>query len=69
MRLTQGTFSYLPDLTDDQIRSQVAYAQAQGWAVNVEYTDDPHPRPVSSRRATKAAARWKVLILRPEKTV
>ena len=44
MRLTQGTFSFLPDLTDDQIRSQIAYAQAQGWAVNVEYTDDPHPR-------------------------
>jgi ribulose-bisphosphate carboxylase small chain len=32
MYITQGTFSYLPPLTDN------------GWAVSVEYTDDPHPR-------------------------
>jgi ribulose-bisphosphate carboxylase small chain len=44
MRLTQGTFSFLPDLTDDQIRAQVQYALDKGWAVSVEYTDDPHPR-------------------------
>jgi ribulose-bisphosphate carboxylase small chain len=44
MRLTQGTFSFLPDLTDEQIRAQVAYAMKNGWAVNIEYTDDPHPR-------------------------
>ncbi len=44
MRLTQGTFSFLPDLTDEQIRKQVAYCQNNGWAVNIEYTDDPHPR-------------------------
>ena len=44
MRITQGTFSYLPDLSDDEIRAQVEYALAQGWAVSVEYTDDPHPR-------------------------
>ena len=44
MRLTQGTFSFLPDLTADQIRKQVDYCMKQGWAVNVEYTDDPHPR-------------------------
>lgn len=44
MRLTQGTFSFLPDLTDEQIRKQVAYCQSNGWAVNIEYTDDPHPR-------------------------
>ena len=43
-RLTQGQFSFLPDLTDAQITAQFAYALAQGWAVNVEYTDDPHPR-------------------------
>ena len=46
MRITQGTFSYLPDLTDDEIRAQIGYAQAQGWAVAVEFTDDPHPRNV-----------------------
>ena len=44
MRLTQGTFSFLPDLTPEQIRKQVEYCQSNGWAVGVEYTDDPHPR-------------------------
>ena len=44
MRLTQGTFSYLPDLTDEQIKKQIKYCLDNGWAVNVEYTDDPHPR-------------------------
>nr|AAD04747.1 ribulose-1,5-bisphosphate carboxylase, small subunit [Palmaria palmata] len=44
MRLTQGAFSFLPDLTDDQISKQVSYAMGKGWSVNIEYTDDPHPR-------------------------
>jgi len=44
MRVTQGTFSFLPPLTDEQIRKQVEYCMRQGWAVNLEYTDDPHPR-------------------------
>ena len=44
MRITQGTFSFLPDLTDDQIEAQVQYALERGWAISVEYTDDPHPR-------------------------
>jgi ribulose-bisphosphate carboxylase small chain len=44
MRITQGTFSFLPDLADQQIAKQVDYALAQGWAVSIEYTDDPHPR-------------------------
>ena len=43
-RLTQGQFSFLPDLTDEQIKAQIAYALKNNWAVNVEYTDDPHPR-------------------------
>jgi len=46
MRITQGTFSFLPDLTDDEIRAQVDYALSKGWALSVEYTDDPHPRNV-----------------------
>jgi ribulose-bisphosphate carboxylase small chain len=46
MRITQGTFSYLPDLTDAEIAAQIAYAQGNGWAVAVEFTDDPHPRNV-----------------------
>ncbi len=44
MRITQGTFSFLPDLSDDEIRAQIDYAIEQGWAIGVEYTDDPHPR-------------------------
>ena len=44
MRMTQGTFSFLPDFTDKEIQAQVDYALKQGWAVSVEYTDDPHPR-------------------------
>src|SRR5579884_3708258 len=44
MRITQGTFSFLPDLTDEQIKAQVKYCIDKGWAVNIEFTDDPHPR-------------------------
>ena len=44
MRLTQGTFSFLPDLTDAQITDQIRYALDHGWSMSVEYTDDPHPR-------------------------
>jgi ribulose-bisphosphate carboxylase small chain len=43
-RVTQGQFSFLPDLTDQQITAQINYALDKGWAVSVEYTDDPHPR-------------------------
>lgn len=43
MRLRQGAFSYLPDLSDDEIGTQIAYAIDRGWAVAVEFTDDPHP--------------------------
>jgi ribulose-bisphosphate carboxylase small chain len=44
MRITQGTFSFLPDLTDAQITKQIDYCLAKGWALAIEYTDDPHPR-------------------------
>lgn len=43
-RITQGQFSFLPELTDEQISSQIKYALDNGWAINIEYTDDPHPR-------------------------
>ena len=46
MRLTQGAFSFLPDLTDEQIKLQVDYCISQGWSINIEWTDDPHPRNV-----------------------
>lgn len=44
MRLTQGAFSFLPDMTDEQIAAQIRYSLSHGWAMSVEYTDDPHPR-------------------------
>ena len=43
-KITQGQFSYLPELTDEQITLQIKYALKNNWAVNIEYTDDPHPR-------------------------
>lgn len=44
MQITQGTFSFLPDLTAEQIRKQIEYCLKNGWAVSIEFTDDPHPR-------------------------
>ena len=43
-RLTQGQFSFLPDLTDPEILAQIEYGLGRGYAWSVEYTDDPHPR-------------------------
>jgi ribulose-bisphosphate carboxylase small chain len=44
MRITQGTFSYLPDLTDEEIALQLGYALGNGWAVSVEFTAETTPR-------------------------
>jgi ribulose-bisphosphate carboxylase small chain len=44
VRVTQGCFSFLPDLSNDQIKKQIEYAINKGWAISVEWTDDPHPR-------------------------
>jgi ribulose-bisphosphate carboxylase small chain len=44
MRITQGTFSFLPDLSDEQIARQIEYCLNKDWALGIEYTDDPHPR-------------------------
>ena len=46
MRLIHGNFSFLPDLTDEDIKGQLRYAAEQEWSVGIEYTDDPHPRNV-----------------------
>jgi ribulose-bisphosphate carboxylase small chain len=43
-RLTQGQFSFLPDLSDAEISLQIEYGLKKGYAWSVEYTDDPHPR-------------------------
>jgi ribulose-bisphosphate carboxylase small chain len=43
-RITQGQFSFLPDLSDAEIALQLAYGLRRGYAWSIEYTDDPHPR-------------------------
>jgi ribulose-bisphosphate carboxylase small chain len=43
-RITQGQFSYLPELNDAEIALQIEYGLRKGYAWSVEYTDDPHPR-------------------------
>ena len=43
-RITQGQFSFLPDLSNAEIALQVDYGLKRGYAWSVEYTDDPHPR-------------------------
>lgn len=42
--ITQGQFSFLPPLTDEEITAQVKFALSKDWAIGIEYTDDPHPR-------------------------
>jgi ribulose-bisphosphate carboxylase small chain len=43
-RITQGQFSFLPDLSDAEIALQIDYGLKRGYAWSVEFTDDPHPR-------------------------
>jgi len=43
-KITQGQFSFLPELTDAEIELQVEYGLNRGYAWSIEYTDDPHPR-------------------------
>ena len=44
MRITQGTFSYLPDLSEAEIKLQMSYCLDNGFPISIEHTDDPHPR-------------------------
>ena len=43
-KITQGQFSFLPELTDAEISLQIKYGLSKGFAWSVEYTDDAHPR-------------------------
>ena len=43
-RITQGQFSFLPELSDAEISMQIQYGLNKGYAWSIEYTDDPHPR-------------------------
>jgi ribulose-bisphosphate carboxylase small chain len=42
--LTQGTFSFLSPLTDEEIGKQIHYCLDNDWPINIEFTDDPHSR-------------------------
>lgn len=44
MKVTQGAFSFLPELTDMQIIRQIEYALKNNWAISIEHTQYPHPR-------------------------
>ncbi len=46
MRIRQGAFSHIEELTDDEIKAQISYMLDNKWAVSIEFTDDPHPRNV-----------------------
>ena len=50
MKLTQGQFSFLPDLTDEEVSAQVQYALDNGWSLAVEHTDDPPRRATPTGR-------------------
>ncbi len=42
--INQGTFGFLPALNDTQVREQIQWVIDQGYAVSLEYTDNPDPR-------------------------
>ncbi|GHG12747.1 ribulose bisphosphate carboxylase small subunit [Paracoccus sp. KCTC 42845] len=50
MKLGQGQFSFLPDLSDDDVRGQAHFASDKGRVVSVERPDDPHPRNTCGNR-------------------
>ena len=44
MRITQGTFSYLPDSRKNRSRRRCDIASTTAGLFSIEHTDDPHPR-------------------------
>ena len=44
LKVTQGQFSYLPDLTPQDIKTQLQYYLGLRLTVGIEYTKEPHPR-------------------------
>ena len=65
----KATFRSCPISPTTQINAQVEYCLGTGWAVSVEFTDDPHPRntywelwglPMFDLQATPAAVLYEV---------
>ncbi|MEJ1158194.1 ribulose bisphosphate carboxylase small subunit [Prosthecomicrobium sp. N25] len=44
MKITQGLFTFLPELTEDQIRRQVEYCLANDWVISIDMTDEIESR-------------------------
>ena len=44
LKVTQGCFSFLPELTTDQIKQQLQYYLSLRLTVGIESTKEPHPR-------------------------
>merc|ERR1711953_1456016 len=44
LKVTQGCYSYLPDLERPAIQQQLGFYLSRGLAIDVEYTREPHPR-------------------------
>ncbi len=38
------TFSYLPPMTDEEIKKQLQYILDNGWIPGIEYTENPGPQ-------------------------
>ena len=57
MRVTQGTFSYLPDFTDEQIAEQIKYCVSKGWAMSPRRAAAKAAQRTSRRSIARAASR------------
>ena len=62
MSITQGTFSFLPDLTDEEIEAQIEYALDNGWAI----IGRVHRRPAPAQRATGRCGSSPMFDLEPD---
>ena len=52
MRLTQGQFSFLPDLTDEEITMQIDYGLSKGYAVERRIHRRPASRAIPTGRCS-----------------
>ena len=43
-KITQGCYSFLPELSDKEILLQLQFALKNNWLIAIEYTDEIHIR-------------------------
>ena len=46
MKVTQGCYSFLNTLNEQDTNSEIRYFLARDWSISIEWTYDPHPRNV-----------------------